>query len=551
MSQIFPELHKKVLFLLSLPESQEFQQYAQEVEDCSAKLRQMGVETGSISSQTLQSSSKYDVVIVVSHLDEACNCLQLSDGVMDIASFVDSLPQEFSGILDFSSCYSAQWIAAIKSHCPNCHVLGSKQRTTLPYRLFVYPYVLQLFISDGVVSYEDAYINVQEVVKGELLNQSSEGIPPVAVKLGQKMSSVYAPSTVVQDQPFIVQLFLYDSSISSDEITIQAQRYDHQTNLIETQRLPIKIKKGDIVSVGFSTFTSQPECFTVDAPVKQLRWNGCDVKFQFNAIVNKSFRSGLFSAKLIIEVNHQPVGECSFSIRVSDSKDDAPAQIQTKKRDIKTDAVEARNESVGRLKEYRSKIQNQIDSIQDNLKRDFMQGAINTCDHIIQMFQQRTFDEPRSRRRKVFVSSTCEDFMMPLRKTVESVIRELRMEPDMCDDWPQSGNNPTDLCCQRVFDSDIYLGIIGGRYGYIEPSLDTSMTQMEYYAAKCAQKPILIFILNPLNNSSEPDYAIQKRDSFIANLRSSRNLSIFSNQDELKNKVKTSLLDIISPISNQ
>ena len=320
--------HRRVLFLVSLPETPVFLKYTENVIDCTEKLRAMGVDVSdSISAKTLSAANRYDIVVVVSHLDEDDNCLVLADGKMDIATFVKSLPTSFEGIIDFASCNSAQWIAAIKNRCPNCHVLGSKNQTALPFRLFIYPYVMQLYLSNDTVNYKDAFVTVQEMVKAELSKQDSSDSVEAATKLGKKVSSVYVPSSIVRSEPFMVQLFLYDESTSNEAITLQAQRYDPETQLVETQKLPIKLKKGDHVSVGFSTFSTQPDCFMIESPVVHKVWDGTDMKFQFNVIVSDSFKSNSFTAKLVIEVNHQPVGDCSFKIKVSEKNDDAPAEI--------------------------------------------------------------------------------------------------------------------------------------------------------------------------------------------------------------------------------
>ena len=97
-------------------------------------------------------------------------------------------------------------------------------------------------------------------------------------------------------------------------------------------------------------------------------------------------------------------------------------------------------------------------------------------------------------------------------------------------------------------DSDIYLGIFGGRYGYIEPSLDSSMTQMEYLTAVSAKKKILLFVIKPINETDEPEPIKKRQNAFIKNLENSRILRTFANPSELSELAKNDLLDFIARI---
>ena len=106
IKNLFPFLQPKrrILFLVSLPSTPEFQRHDGLVEECLDKLHREGVKTSqTIDRETLSTISKYDVVIVFAHLDENRNELVLRDNRLSITSFVDSLPKDFKGVLDFSS----------------------------------------------------------------------------------------------------------------------------------------------------------------------------------------------------------------------------------------------------------------------------------------------------------------------------------------------------------------------------------------------------------------------------------------------------------------
>ena len=158
--------HKKVLFLISLPSTPEFQRHEPLVSQCLEKLKKERVTVDkNIDSTSLSTINKYDVVIIVAHLDEDSNELVLADRHLPIHTFVDYLPEDFTGVLDFSSCYAAQWIKLIKRKCPNCHVQGASQQTVLDYRLIIYPHVIRLYRENKSLDYHEAYMTIEEKTK--------------------------------------------------------------------------------------------------------------------------------------------------------------------------------------------------------------------------------------------------------------------------------------------------------------------------------------------------------------------------------------------------
>lgn len=540
---------------MSLPNASEFWEYTPELMQCCHELTNLGVTVhDKISKDTMKDMCNFDVVVIMAHLDEATDELVLADSRMGIPDFLSSIPEGFCGFLDFSSCHSSLWNNSIKEKCPQCKVSGAMGQTNLPFRLFIYPYVIQMFISDDLMSYEEAYRTVQDFVKEEMgkhedhKDNKEATSANINMGLGDKMSSIFAPTKVVKGKTFMVQLMLYDESESIRRITIQAKRYDPKSRCVETQLLPIELKKGDGIAVRFDAMSVPTEQIIVDNAIKEIKWNGESGKIQFNAIVSEGFPSDSFIVKLLLEVNHEPVGESSFRIQVAEKENLAPSPVDVKSRNAFTEAKESRSELKRQLQEHLSDMKDKMANITDETQLYDLKKAIETCKRCIELMDNPINDEIPPRPRKVFISSTCESFMKPFRDAVRNVVNSLKMEPEMCDDWPQSGCNPTNVCCKKVLDSDIYLGVLGGRYGYIEPSLDSSMTQVEYLTAVSAKKKILLFVINPINETDEPEPIKKRQNAFIDSLRNSRIIRTFANPIELSELTKNDLLDFISRI---
>jgi hypothetical protein len=519
---------------------------------CCHKLNDLGVTVRyEISKDTMEDLCNFDVVVVMAHLDEATDELVLANSRLGIPDFLSYIPDGFCGFLDFSSCHSSLWNNSVKEKCPNCKVSGAVGQTNLPFRLFIYPYVIQMFLSNDLMSYEKAYCMVQDFVKDEIGDHENDEsnkettTANINLGLGNKMSSIFAPTKVVKGKTFMVQLMLYDESESLRRITIQAKRYDPESRHVETQLLPIDLTKGDRIAVQFNALSIPTEQISIDNAVKEIKWNGVSGKIQFNVLVKDEFLSDSFVSKLLIEVNHKPVGELSFRIQVSDKENLAPSPVNIKDRNSFADAEEQREKRGKQLKEKIVDLDRQIASSEDEqTKRNLMEER-ETCKRLLKIKDSPIIDATPNPRR-VFISSTCEEFMKPFRKTVRNVVNSLKMEPVLSDDWPQSGQVPTDVCCQKVMDSDIYVGIFGGRYGHIDPTLDLSMTQIEYYTAIADNKHILLFIVQPLNKTDEPDPIKKRQADFVKRVKDSRILHQFVNEEELSEKSRNDLLDIIA-----
>jgi hypothetical protein len=359
-------------------------------------------------------------------------------------------------------------------------------------------------------------------------------------------SSIYAPTTVVRGRSFMVQLFFHNDSGSSRKITLQAKRYDPNTKHVETQELPVEVEIDDIIMVQLTTESQYSNKVSVGNPVKSFKWDGKLHKIQFFLSVSEDFFAESFINKLIIEVNHVPVVETFFHIQVSNILDEKPADITITKRNVESEQEIERSNLRQLLDDNLKELEETLLNTKDEIGREELKKTIETCKLCIDLVKHPFKGERPLRPRKVFVSSTCEKFMEPLREAVKNVILNLKMSPEMCDEWPQSGCNPTHVCCQKVLESDIYLGVLGGRYGYVEPSLKSSMTQVEYMTALSARKTILLFVIDPINETDEVEENRKKQEDFIDELKRTRILRTFSDVSDLSKLAKEDLLNLIS-----
>jgi hypothetical protein len=115
----------------------------------------------------------------------------------------------------------------------------------------------------------------------------------------------------------------------------------------------------------------------------------------------------------------------------------------------------------------------------------------------------------RSRRggkARVFVSSTSIDMADERSALRDALYKMCDVEFAGMEDWGARANPPVQESLQEVRSSDIYIGIIGNRYGHVDESSGQSVTEMEYRQAKSVGKPCLIFIRQPEQPSDDPRF---------------------------------------------
>jgi Domain of unknown function (DUF4062) len=107
-------------------------------------------------------------------------------------------------------------------------------------------------------------------------------------------------------------------------------------------------------------------------------------------------------------------------------------------------------------------------------------------------------DEPRWR---VFISHTSELRDFPKATSyvaaVERAIIAAGHVPVDMTDFPAADQAPADLCRERVRSCDVYLGVLGTRYGSpVRDKPDVSYTELEFDTATDASLDRLVFLLD-------------------------------------------------------
>lgn len=323
--------HKRILFMISLPQTAEFESCKDHVSDCINKLSERGVDVcESIHREDLATISQYDIVIIVAHHDTDDDALLLADGKLSMDDFVNSIPKDFCGELDFSSCYSASVMKAIKDRCPNCHIQASIHQTTLALRLMAYPFVIDLINEDEKIEYHDAYMKVLDMILEAASEQSEDNEELEHVKLGGEKTSVYSPREVMRNSVFqILVFFHYDSE--NEVVKAKAIRRQNDAEVCDEFDIPISLKKDDEIAITLCFESTDNANIKVknDEYTKYVTLKQEIVEEEFVVTLLSGFQCNSFLA----QIEFAKDGECFvrtkyFNINVTDRLNKIPADVE-------------------------------------------------------------------------------------------------------------------------------------------------------------------------------------------------------------------------------
>ena len=155
------------------------------------------------------------------------------------------------------------------------------------------------------------------------------------------------------------------------------------------------------------------------------------------------------------------------------------------------------------------------------------------------------------RKWQVFVSSTYSDLIRERQACVEAILRSSNIPAGM-ELFSAGSETQLEIIMRWIDDCDVYVLILGGRYGSIEPKSGLSYTEIEYNYAVEKSKPMFAIVLS----DSFIDLKVDKDGKKILELDNGKLLKAFRekalsriskivvNESEIKLAVIESILDI-------
>ena len=149
----------------------------------------------------------------------------------------------------------------------------------------------------------------------------------------------------------------------------------------------------------------------------------------------------------------------------------------------------------------------------------------------------------------VYISSTYQDLRAE-RLAAYQAVHRLRHEAIAMEDYVAADERPLDRCLADVRRCDIYVGLLGWRYGYVPPKRTRSITELELREALKEKKRCLIFMQA---DSAKPQVADREDRRRIETLRSTLGrrflVSFFTSPDDLAAKVTASVANAFGELT--
>ena len=143
---------------------------------------------------------------------------------------------------------------------------------------------------------------------------------------------------------------------------------------------------------------------------------------------------------------------------------------------------------------------------------------------------------------RIFISSTYVD-MIPYRDAIAEAIRNCDAVAYGMERFVPASIRPLERCYEEIENSQIFVLLLGHRYGEIDTNLGKSYTELEYLHAKELGIPVLAFLLDTDKIGTpekfrEPDAQFQALRRFKNDLRNSKEIVVgtFDSEKSLQEK---------------
>ena len=151
-----------------------------------------------------------------------------------------------------------------------------------------------------------------------------------------------------------------------------------------------------------------------------------------------------------------------------------------------------------------------------------------------------------------YVSGTVRD-LSEYRKQAADACLQLGIVPVAVEQVPTAGQDPLAVSLRALDNADIYVGIIGWRYGFIPEGQNASITELEYRHARERGVPCLIFIMDDKHpiTPTEIDAATQPQmQQFRKQMLEQNIVASFTTPQDFRAKLIASLTELKTRITS-
>ena len=506
--------------------------------------------------QDIETINNYEIIVIIAHHSNNSDEIEFQGKLVASKHIITKISSNFNGVIDITSCYSAFLLPKIKAIAPNCSIIGIDIATSLPFRLLLLDETLKVLCHNDEISYKEALIkSLNRLPSAPDVSSVKDSYSTVHLGTEKLKSTVFAPKEVEKGDDFLVSVFIHKPE-DCQEVELMAKVIDENSYLQNIKTLSLKISEGDRIDFQLSCAGCNMGDFVFDENKKGLIWEGEMASVEFCISVSADCKKKAFIGKLKFAVNKEPAGEMLFKTIIVDNASTPMSKECTELHFIPYNYAKEQQESenaiLSKLEEQHTLLQEELKAYAvDDKMHEKLSLDISICEKCIELISESK-QKPKQKMLKVFISSTSD--LKNYRQVIREQVESCEMYPDMYERWGQGNDYPRDMCCQHVLDSDIFVCLLGAKYGFVEPAWGMSMTEIEFRVAMKSGKPILIYILNHYKEEMEkllPEQIpfVELQNKLIDELREKRMVGFFSNEMGLALLAVTELLTLKHKLS--
>lgn len=511
-----------------------YKKTAEDVKDTVKQFKKTGAKIISLTdTDELEKANLYDVVIITAHHSETADELDFNGNMIPVENVANAFPTDFSGYVDLSCCYSTLLQTYIKRNClsPDCHVIAVNSQTSLSLRMILYQFIIKDLCKHDI-DYLDTYKNVITELQKILPHTSGKQSVEIVHLGSEGRSTIYAPGKVKRGNSFVVQIYLHKKK-DSEDVELKARMVDKQTEMRATQCIPIKLKKGESIEIELTT-PQKNKGFKIDKKRKSCIWLNEPVPVDYIVSVDKNCEEEQFIGKVKIAKNKQNLGEIVFTTEIVDNYEskESQATFDYFPYDQEKESVESSVFIKNELEKQLLQLQNELKITNSEEEKNSIFREIDVCKDLMDIIDAN-HKELDQKTIRVFISSASD--MKEYREVIKKEVESCNMYPEMYENWTQGNTYPRRECCKHVMQSDIFVCILGARYGFVEKEWERSMTEIEYNVAKKIGIPMLFYVVKHYEKDMqdllpELEREVAKQKALIQNLTEKRLVEMFENK---------------------
>jgi hypothetical protein len=152
---------------------------------------------------------------------------------------------------------------------------------------------------------------------------------------------------------------------------------------------------------------------------------------------------------------------------------------------------------------------------------------------------------PNYSRKKVFLSSPFKDLIDSREAAIASIRGIDGLDLIAMEEFGSRDTDSLEHCLQSIRECDVFVGILGHRYGALRAGSEDSYSLLEYKEAVKHNKPRILFLyVGPVHpNHIEPDAIRERQQCFRELVKSDRLVSMFNEPGELGRLVSNALFN--------